>query len=210
MKLQTLLISSLLCVVTCTAAQAETYRWIDKNGKVVISDTPPSGVTQGVRRVLSPDQPSAETGDLSFAMRKALENYPVTLYTSVACGLPCEQAVEHLRKRNVPFSEKRIKTVEELTSFKKLHGESFPFMKVGNQTQTGFEAAIYDQLLDLAGYPKRDATAKPAAPQAPPAPPPGQSSPQSQAQPPGQAPAPPPASSPDSAPPSPARPREGK
>lgn len=132
--------------------QAETYRWVDAAGRTIISDTPPPRQVKNV--VKTEDAPS--TGDnLPFAVKKAMEAYPVTLYTSAECLSECRLARELLNKRGVPFSEKMVQKQEDLDELKELVGAAVvPVLKVGKQTTRGFQTSIYDNLLDLAGYPK--------------------------------------------------------
>ena len=143
----------MLCLVLAgTCAQADTYRWLDSGGRTVVSDTPPPGKSKGV--VKSGEKP--EAGDNTpFATKKAAETFPVTLYTAADCVNECKQARELLNARGIPFSEKMVQTQAEIDELKQLVGDVFvPTLKVGNQRFRGFEAGAYDNLLDLAGYPK--------------------------------------------------------
>ena len=143
----------ILCLVLASPfVQAETYRWVDSAGRVIISDTPPPGQVKNVHK--SDDAPAA-SDNLPFAVKKAMEAYPVTLYTSAECLSECRLARELLNKRGVPFSEKMVQKQEDLDELKALVGEPVvPVLKVGKQTTRGFQASVYDNLLDLAGYPK--------------------------------------------------------
>ena len=143
----------MLCLtLAATLAQAETYRWLDAGGRTVVSDTPPPGKTKGVVK----NSEKAEAGNnQSFATKKAAEAFPVTLYTSAECVDGCKQARDLLNGRGVPFTEKMLQTQAEIDELKQLVGDAaVPALKVGNQRFRGFEAAAYDNLLDLAGYPK--------------------------------------------------------
>lgn len=143
----------MLCLtLAATFAQADTYRWLDTGGRTVVSDTPPPGKTKGVVK----NGGKAEAGDnQSFATKKAAEAFPVTLYTSAECIDGCKQARDLLNGRGVPFTEKMLQTQAEIDELKQLVGDAaVPALKVGNQRFRGFEAAAYDNLLDLAGYPK--------------------------------------------------------
>ena len=131
---------------------AETYRWTDTNGQTVVTDTPPPGKARSVVRVGG--NPDAGDG-LSFATKKAAEAFPVVLFTSADCITECKQARELLNGRGVPFTEKMLQKLEEIEELKQLVGDVFvPSVKVGNQRFRGFESGAYNNLLDLAGYPK--------------------------------------------------------
>src|SRR5574343_197999 len=143
----------MLCLALSGAAvQAETYRWSDSAGKTVISNTPPPGKAKSVVKTGG----KAEPGDnMPFATRKAAEAFPVTLYTSAECAGECKQARDLLNGRGGPFTEKMVQSAAEIDELKALVGDAFvPTLKVGNQRFRGFETGAYDNLLDLAGYPK--------------------------------------------------------
>ena len=143
----------MLCLALSSAcAVAETYRWVDPAGRTVVSDTPPPGRAHSVAKTGS----SAENTDgLPYAVKKAAEDFPVTLYTSADCVSQCKDARNLLNARGVPFSEKMLQSQEDIDELKKQLGDAFvPALKVGKQSFRGFEAGAYNNLLDLAGYPK--------------------------------------------------------
>jgi hypothetical protein len=150
MKMRLLLI---LCLaLTSTFATAETYRWVDKSGRTIISDTPPPATVKGVAKLGESDEnPDA----LPFALRKAKGSFPITLFTSADCTTECKQARDLLNARGAPFSEKMLQSAEDASELKQLVGDVFiPSLKVGKQSFRGFEPGAYNNLLDLAGYPK--------------------------------------------------------
>lgn len=150
-----------LGVLAATLASAQpagaqtTYRWIDPHtGGTVISDFPPP---PGARQVTM--RKGEEVGDaqpLPFAVRQAAGKYPVTLYTAASCIDECRQARELLNGRGVPFTEKMLQTNDEIAELKnRLGGEAtVPALSVGRQINGSFAAATWNNLLDLAGYPK--------------------------------------------------------
>lgn len=142
-----------LCLLLAgSAAMADTYKWTE-GGKTVISDTPPPGKTKAVSKAGT----STEPGDnLPFAVKKAMAAFPVTLYTAAECtNSNCQQARDHLSRRGIPFTESLVETQAQIDELKQLIGEAvIPALTVGNQRHRGFDAAAYDNLLDLAGYPK--------------------------------------------------------
>jgi len=143
----------ILCLaLVSTCASAETYRWVDSAGRVMISDTPPPSTAKDVAKL---GESGGSTEGLPFAWRKAKENFPVTLYTSADCTTDCQQARDMLNGRGIPFSEKMLQKAEDANELKQLVGDVFiPSLKVGKQSFRGFEAGAYNNLLDLAGYPK--------------------------------------------------------
>lgn len=142
----------MLCLAFAgTSAISEVYKWTE-GGRTVISDTPPPGKA----KILSKSENNTEAGDnLPFATKKAVEAFPVTLYTAPDCTADCKQARDLLNARGVPFTEKSVQKQEEIDELKQLVGDAIvPSLKVGNQKSRGFEAGAYNNLLDLAGYPK--------------------------------------------------------
>ena len=143
----------ILCLaLASTYASAEAYRWVDSTGRTIISDSPPPSNVKSVEKI---GGNSERSDGLPFALRKAKENFPVTLYTSADCTSDCKQARDVLNARGVPFTEKMLQKAEDATELSQLVGDVFiPSLKVGKQSVRGFEAGAYNNLLDLAGYPK--------------------------------------------------------
>jgi glutaredoxin len=145
----------ILLLLTSPLLQAsEVFRWTDEKGTVHYSDQPPpasakqSGKIQGRGNVIDVDKESYEA-------RIAREKNPVVLFAN-ACGPICDQAVDHLNKRGIPFSVKDpSKEPEIAVELKKLVGSvEVPVIVVGKTHQKGFEPSSWNSLLDNAGYPK--------------------------------------------------------
>lgn len=154
-------------------ATAQTYKWTDpKTGRTVFSDQPPpAGVKARPQGSPAPLEGSA-IDNLPYAVRQAARDFPVTFFTAEKCQQECIQARQLLVGRGVPFSETRIATKEQLEEMKRATGQgAVPVLRVGQQVSGGFNNETWNNLLDLAGYPK---SAPPGyrAPAAPPAPPP--------------------------------------
>lgn len=148
-----------LCAATLFASSTgaqTTYRWVDKaTGQTVYSDQPPPAGAQSIVKQSSASGASGGETQLPFATRQAAEKYPVTLYTAASCTDPCKQARELLNHRGVPFAEKMIDKEQDRAALGKLLGgdASVPTLTVGQQVFAGLEAAAWNNLLDLAGYP---------------------------------------------------------
>ncbi len=65
--------------LTSTLASAQAYRYVDPQGRTVISDSPPPG---RARDVAKSGTGGENTDGLPYEVRRAVENFPVTLYTS--------------------------------------------------------------------------------------------------------------------------------
>lgn len=153
---------AIFLLVAALAAQAQmTYRWVDKEGKVHYTDRPPAPGEAAKVEQKRPAQLGADQ-TMSYAVRKATADYPVTLYTQTDCGEACKQARDHLTRRGVPFSEKAVTTEDDLKALRALVGEGeliVPVVQVGSKSAKGYLASSWDGLLDAAGYPKANAKA---------------------------------------------------
>lgn len=148
-----------------TAAFAQ-YKWTDANGRAIYGDNPPANA-RNVKRLSEGGPEAAAAGSLPYELRVAVERFPVTLYTGANCA-PCDQGRTLLRQRGVPFTERTITYVEEVEKMKKDgFGSVLPIVVIGQQRQTGFDAAAWKLALDVSGYPEQSrlpADFKPAAP----------------------------------------------
>ncbi|EXI76455.1 MAG TPA: glutaredoxin family protein [Candidatus Accumulibacter phosphatis] len=153
----------LLLASAGATAQTTTYRWLDPNsGGTVISDMPPPPGARNITRYTTTGS-SADEPPLPYAVRQASEKYPVVLYTDERCGRYCQEARDLLKQRDVPFTEKILRTDEELAELGRLLGReaAVPSVSIGRQHVRGFDAATWNSLLDAATYPARGS--RPAA-----------------------------------------------
>lgn len=135
------------------AGAAKIYQWTDEQGQIQYSDRPPPINTPAQEKRVFSGHPDPTP---SFTVRRASENFPVTLYTAADCGAPCDNARNLLKARGIPFTEKVIATKDDVKTFEGLFGSSHmvPAATVGQQPLKGFSASNWNSLLDLAGYPK--------------------------------------------------------
>jgi len=139
--------------IACADAAGQAYRWVDKEGRVHYTQTPPPPDAKGVQKKTF-RHGAAEAPDLPYATQVAAKNFPVTLYTQPDCGALCDRARALLVKRSVPFKEVSVVTQKQADEMKGLSGKNeLPVLVVGAQVQTGFQEGIYNGLLDSAGYP---------------------------------------------------------
>jgi glutaredoxin len=167
-------IISMLCAaaVVSLAAQAQTnvYRWVDKDGKVHFSDSPPpSDVKESTSKrmgggvVADPQMP--------FATQEAMKKNPATLFVSSDCGGLCDSGRALLARRGIPFSERNAQTdkaaAEEVK--KRTGGLQVPVLLLGEKPVKGYDEALWNSALDSAGYartaiPGQNRPAPPASP----------------------------------------------
>jgi len=144
-----------LLALVLSCAQADTlYRWVDKEGKVHYGDRPAADAINAEQKRFGP-APSQSDDELSYGIRKAKQDFPVTLYGSANCGEYCVKARALLNKRGIPYVEKNLETKEDVDAFKKLTGgDRTPTLMVGKTPLIGFEEGQWNSELDIAGYPK--------------------------------------------------------
>ncbi len=150
------LLLALALAATATAAGAGTlYKWVDSQGKVHYTDTPPpaSAKQKQEKKVGT----AAPTVGMPYALRQAVQTYPVTLYTT-DCGEACNNARQLLARRGIPYTLKNAQLSAYQDELKQLVGAAeVPVLKVGGQTAKGFEQSQWNILLDSAGYPREPA-----------------------------------------------------
>ena len=144
------------------------YRWVDGDGRVNYGDQPPSDA-KGLTRLDARGQAREDgAGALPFELRRAMSQYPVTLYTAENCP-GCEAARVYLRRRGVPFQEFVVETDVEAAEMKRRVGvDSVPVMAIGRAASIGFNEAVWSGALDAATYPQQSQlplTFRPATPQ---------------------------------------------
>ena len=153
--MRAMLVVAVLLAVALTGAQAQQmYRWVDKDGGVHYTQQPPPPEAKNVQR-RSAVSGAPESPDLPYATRLAAKNFPVTLYTAPDCGASCRDARESLQKRGVPFDEIPVGNDRSIEDLKRLTGKTqVPVLRVGTQTQVGYEPVGWKAALDAAGYPE--------------------------------------------------------
>ena len=149
------LLAAALLVPATAGAQANVYRWVDKDGKVHYSDTPPPEPAKSLTQKRLGGGYS-ESSQLPYATQIAMQKSPVVLFTGADCGDPCRQGRELLSKRGIPFSERDAQgNADDAEALKKLVGAiEVPVLTVGGAKVKGFEEGAWHSALDGAGYPR--------------------------------------------------------
>jgi glutaredoxin len=144
------LAAALLLAASPVAAQ---YRWVDGDGRVNYGDQPP-GDAKELTRIDARGQVREDTvSSLPFELRRAMSQYPVTLYTAEACP-GCEAGRVYLRRRGVPFQEIVVETDEDAAEMKRRVGtDAVPVLAIGRSPSIGFNEATWSSALDAATYP---------------------------------------------------------
>jgi len=148
-----LLVAAAILSTLCASAFGQAYRWVDQDGRVHYTQTPPPPNARNVQRK-SFRGGGTDVSNLPYATQVVAKNFPVTPDTLPNCGSPCDQARALLVKRAVPFTEASVLTQKDADEVKRLSGKNdLPLLVVGTQVQTGFHEGLLNGLLDSAGYP---------------------------------------------------------
>jgi len=145
-------------MLVAAAAGAQMYRWVDKDGKVHYTDTPPPAAAGKSVQKRSGAPAAADTGPAApYAVQQAAKNFPVVVYTAANCGAPCAEGKALLAARGVPYREIAVGPdagvgAEELK--KATGGDTVPVMIVGRTPVRGFEPESWHTALDAGGYPR--------------------------------------------------------
>ena len=155
-------IPMLVAALMAVPAAAELYKWVDADGNVHYTDTPPPPTAKKSERKKLTDKPA--TPAVPYALQQAIKNFPVTLY-SYACGDACSQATALLARRGVPHAA-RDPMMDQAAreEMKKVTGgeEVAPVLVIGRRTLKGFNETVWNQALDSVGYPSSVAGPVPA------------------------------------------------
>jgi glutaredoxin len=145
---------ALLFALTCAGAALAQYKWIDKDGRTGFGDSPPRDAKSVQRLDMRGGENIDASQDLPYELRRAVERFPVTLYTSASCQ-PCDLARSFLRNRGIPHSERTVGTQSDAEELKRVSGGiRLPVMAVGRQVQVPFDPDAWTSTLDAAGYPR--------------------------------------------------------
>jgi glutaredoxin len=149
-----IVLAALAAGLTATA-QTNVYRWVDKDGKVHFSDTPPPEEAKSVSQKRMGGG-YTEEAQLPYATQMAMKRNPVTLYTAKGCGTSCDRGRDLLSNRGVPFSEKNATASQaERDALVKLAGSAeVPLLMVGENKVRGYDEDQWNSALDGAGYPR--------------------------------------------------------
>ena len=157
-----LFVSSLFCLIS-GAGTAEIFKYVDTEGNIHFTDTPPVGVDAKPMDIqpniyegsvqsksAGSDEPSAS----EIRKKNLLEsNKPpkVELFVTSWCGY-CKKAKSYLNKKGISYIaydiEKDLQAARRKDSLTSRKG--VPFALIGDQKITGFSEAAYDRALQEA------------------------------------------------------------
>lgn len=130
-------------MVLTNSAQAEIYKWIDKDGNLQFGDKPPvelksENIELKINTVTIPvvsTIPDSANRNSPVATSKN-----VVMYSTSWCGY-CKKARKFMREQKISFSEYDIeKSASAKRRYDRLGGSGVPLIVVGNQKMSGFSA----------------------------------------------------------------------
>lgn len=149
---------SLAVLILLTSALfADMYKWVDENGKVHYTDSPPRGkkAKKLDLRIQSAGGPALEStagsASPSAPPPPAAGAAKVKLYTASWCGY-CKKARAYLQARGTPFDELDVETsAQGQSEYRSLGGRGVPVILVGNQRMDGYSEGGLAGMLKQAG-----------------------------------------------------------
>jgi len=154
-------IAWLLVMAAALPVQAAMYKWVDAQGRVQYSDTPPPPGVKVEEQKFAPN--TIQTAGTPFAVQEAAKRNPVTLWLS-DCGEHCTNARNFLARRGIPHSVRNPSRQSEQEAWKQASGgdNSIPLLVVGTLKKLkGFDEAQWMAALEAAGYPRAAPALKP-------------------------------------------------
>jgi glutaredoxin len=170
-------VAVLVVLLSTTCALAQTlYRWVDKDGKVQYSDTPPNSDAKVTQKDVAA---GADSAPLPYALQMAMKNNPVTLFVGNSCGEFCANGRALLSKRGIPYAEKNAEVNRDAAeALNKAAGSlTVPTLLVGSNAVTGYTEESWHSALDAAGYPRTKLPSVKLPSPTPPPPPPAAATP---------------------------------
>jgi glutaredoxin len=145
-----LILLIMLGVLSNTAA-AEIYKWVDANGTMHFSSSPPDKgkvetVNVQVNSFSSASSKNKFKFDPGLITKSKGSSKDVVMYSASWCGY-CKQARRYFKQNNIAFNEYDVeKSSKGKRDYKKLGGNGVPLILVGNKRMSGFSAAGFERL----------------------------------------------------------------
>lgn len=148
MNVRWLFVAALSLSTLVGSADAGIYRWIDGQGRIVYSDSPPKqGNVKTVKletNVVAPTAPPEP--------KAAVQGEKVKLYTTAWCGY-CKKARAYLNARNIPFEDIDVETTDRgRREFREINGNGVPVIFVGDRRMNGYDQGGLQNMLKAAGW----------------------------------------------------------
>jgi glutaredoxin len=158
MSMRTTILAAAIALLLAPSAWA-VYKVVGPNGQITFTDIPPSRPGEQVQRVntATPSQADQGASRIPADLQPVVRKYPVVIYTTPQCPA-CDDGVQLLRQRGVPYADKSITTPGDVTAYKRVSegSEKLPLLTVaGVRLPVGFAPGPWNQALTAAGYPQQ-------------------------------------------------------
>ncbi|MBE9564337.1 MAG: glutaredoxin family protein [Proteobacteria bacterium] len=131
------------------AVTAEIYKWVDGQGKIHFTDSPPeqASVKQIKLQINSFSSPSVSTFEFDSSLISTRKiSKKVIMYGANWCGY-CKKAKRYFVKNSIPYVEYDVETsTKGRKDFKALGGKGVPVILVGNQRLNGFSESSFEKI----------------------------------------------------------------
>jgi hypothetical protein len=145
---------ALLFAALDAQAQQTVYKWVDKDGKVQFSDTPPPGDVKDSAAKRMGGATSTRACCRTRPRSRQAQSRWCSMRRAIAASF-ARRGRALLTKRGVPFSEKDAKQSEVAAELKEMIGAAqVPVLKVGATPVKGYAEELWQDALDKAGYAK--------------------------------------------------------
>lgn len=127
------------------AANGGIYKWVDEQGKVYFTDSPPDDIkTEEVELRIN----TYTAVEIKPLIERLGKKDKVVMYSATWCRM-CKKAKQHFQINNIPYVSYDVeKSRIGKMDFKLLHGKSVPVIIVGNKRMNGFNASRFDSLYE--------------------------------------------------------------
>ncbi|HYA13588.1 MAG TPA: glutaredoxin family protein [Syntrophales bacterium] len=148
---------SALALFLCGTSEAEMYRWVDENGEIQITDSPPPNIKSAGEVKIYRDIPqdSRDTEPLSDVKKQesklsieTKKNPEVILYGTSWCPY-CRKARDFFRSRGIDFIDYDIEKDKEAAIRKKELDPrgGVPFVIINGRSIHGYSESDYERAL---------------------------------------------------------------
>lgn len=141
-RLALIAITLMLCSY---AVNAGIYKWVDDQGKVHFTDSPPDDIKTEEVELRINTYTSVEIKPLIERLGKKDK---VVMYSATWCRI-CKKAKDYFRNNDISYVSYDVeKSRIGKLDFKLLRGKSVPIIIIGNIRMNGFTAAKFDRLYE--------------------------------------------------------------
>lgn len=137
----------ILLLLGSASLAAGVYKWVDEQGKVHFTDTPPAGqnVEQVEIREVNSFTSTSEVLEVSASFAQGAPQQ-VVMYSASWCHV-CKRAAEYFRVNDIDYREYDVENDRKgRRDYKRLQGDGVPIILVGKRRMNGFSPSGFEAL----------------------------------------------------------------